>query len=418
MSLTARLLIGLVAGLVVGVIVAAAGNSGLLRAVAVVEPLGTLWVNAIRMTVVPLVVALLITGITQGSPRRAGQVGGRALVLFVIYAAGAGLIAAVAAPPLLGLVTFDTSALASLGDTGSGSVALPPLRDWVVGLIPTNPVEAAADGTMLPLIVFSTILAIAITRLDDPARKTLVGFFAAVSEAMFVIVGWILAVAPFGVFFLVLGLTAETGAGLVGALGYFVLVACVLVTVALAAVYPVTAAVAGISMPRFARACAAAQAVAFSTRSSLATLPAMLEAAEHELGLPPRVSGMTLPIAAAVFKFSSPTARMTGAVFVAQLYGLDLGFGAMAALLGAIVALSFYSPGIPSGGLFVLTPIFMAFGLPVEGVGLLIALDLIPDMFITTANVTADLSVTAILAGGNAGGSDPPAPEERPPGHP
>lgn len=152
-----------------------------------------------------------------------------------------------------------------------------------------------------------------------------------------------------------------------------------------------------IPLRQFARACAAAQAVAFSTRSSLASLPAMLDSAERELKLSPHVSGMVLPVAVALFKFASPIGRMTGTFFVAQLYGVDLGVVQIAAITGAIAALSFYSPGIPSGGLFILTPIYVAFNLPVEGVGLLIALDLIPDMFITTGNVTADMAVVAVI---------------------
>jgi Na+/H+-dicarboxylate symporter len=214
---------------------------------------------------------------------------------------------------------------------------------------------------------------------------------------MLVIVEWILLVAPVGVFFLVLSLAARTGAELVAALGSFVLVACGLIVIAGAALYPIATVFGGISLRQFARACAPVQAVAFSTRSSLASLPAMLDSAGRQLKLSPEVSGMVLPVAVALFKFASPIARMTGTFFVAQLYGIDLGVAQITAITGAIAALSFYSPGIPSGGLFILTPIYVALNLPVEGVGLLIALDLIPDMFITTGNVTADMAVVAVL---------------------
>ena len=175
------------------------------------------------------------------------------------------------------------------------------------------------------------------------------------------------------------------------------LVASGLVVIASAALYPIATVFGRIPLRQFARACAPAQAVAFSTRSSLASLPAMLDSAERELKLSPHVSGMVLPVAVALFKFASPIGRMTGTFFVAQLYGVDLGVAQIAAITGAIAALSFYSPGIPSGGLFILTPIYVALNLPVEGVGLLIALDLIPDMFITTGNVTADMAVVAVI---------------------
>jgi Na+/H+-dicarboxylate symporter len=180
-------------------------------------------------------------------------------------------------------------------------------------------------------------------------------------------------------------------------MGFFLLIACGLITIALIALYPVASWFGGVSMRQFARACAKPQAVGFSTRSSLASLPAMLEAAEKDLGLAPRVSGIVLPAATAIFKYASPVARITGTIFVARLYGVDLGAVEIAVIAAAIGALSFYSPGVPSGGLFVMTPVYIALGLPVEGIGLLIALDLIPDMFITTANVTADMAVAVIL---------------------
>ena len=211
------------------------------------------------------------------------------------------------------------------------------------------------------------------------------------------IVEWLLLVAPVGVFFLVLPLAARTGLDLVGAMGHFLLVACGLITISLVALYPVASWFGGVPVLRFARACVKPQAVGFSTRSSLASLPAMLEAAEKDLELDPKVSGIVLPVATAVFKYASPIARITGTIFVAHLYGIELGALGIAVIAAAIAALSFYSPGVPSGGLFVMTPVYVALQLPVEGIGLLIALDLIPDMFITTANVTADMAVAAVL---------------------
>jgi proton glutamate symport protein len=409
MSLTSRVLVALIAGLVLGVVVSWTGQPALMQVVSAVEPIGELWVNAIRMTVIPLVISLLVTGIASGSARRTGRIGGRSLVLFVALTAGGALLTALAAPPLLAVAPFDPAAFPSLGEAAaSGTPTLPPFRDWVVGLIPPNPVQAAAEGAMLPLVVFAAIVALAITRIERTHRDMLVNFFTAVARAMLVIVEWILAVAPVGVFFLVLPLAARTGAGLAGAFGSFVLIACGLITVTLGALYPVAAALGGVPLARFARACAPAQAVGFSTRSSLASLPAMLEAAERDLDLPPQVSGVALPLAVSVFKFASPVARMTGTFFVARLYGIDLGVVEIAAIAGAVTALSFYSPGVPSGGLFIMTPIYVALNLPVGGIGILIALDLVPDMFITTANVTADMTVAAVVsrwgAGDEAGG--------------
>jgi Na+/H+-dicarboxylate symporter len=407
MSLTARVLTALVAGLAIGVAVSWSQQPALLSAVSAVEPIGALWVNAIRMTVVPLVVSLLITGIASGSARSVGRIGGRALLLFAVLIAGTALLTAVAAPALLSLASFDSSAFASLRESvPSGATELPPVRDWIVGLIPANPVRAAADGAMLPLVVFAAILGLAITRTENVHRETLVNFFDAIARAMFVVVEWILAVAPVGVFFLVLPLAARTGIDIVGAFGVFLLVACGLICVVLGALYPIVVVAGGVPLRQFARACAPAQAVGFSTRSSLAALPALLDTAERDLGIPNQVSGVVLPLAVSLFKFASPVARMTGTFFVARLYGIDLNIGEIAVIAAAVAALSFYSPGIPSGGLFVLTPIYIALNLPVEGVGLLIALDMIPDMFITTANVTGNMTVAVLVSRWDGGEGD------------
>ncbi len=400
MSLTSRVLAALLAGLFLGVIVSWTQSPSLFAAVMAGEPIGALWVNAIRMTVVPLVVSLLVTGIASSSAGNAGKIGGVALALFVGLVSAGAIFAAVAAPPLLSFAQFDSQAFAHLREASpGGQVELPPVRDWIVGLVPANPVQAAAEGAMLPLIVFSSILALAITRLEHEYREMLVQFFTAVARAMLVIVEWILFVAPVGVFFLVLPLAARTGAGLVGALGLFLLIVCGLICVALVALYPIATIVGRVPLGRFAAACAPAQAVGFSTRSSLASLPAMLDGAER-LGLSSQVSGIVLPVAVSLFKYASPVARITGTIFVAYLYGIEVGLMELGAIAAAVAALSFYSPGVPSGGLFIMTPIYVALGLPVEGIGLLIALDLVPDMFITMANVTANMTVTAILARG------------------
>jgi Na+/H+-dicarboxylate symporter len=394
----------------VGVVVALLDQPALFTAVSAVEPIGTLWVNGIRMTVIPLVVSLLISGIGSGSPSHVGRVGGKAAMWFVVLVAGSSLFAALAAPPLLSLAPLNPDAFASLRESApSTDVELPSFGDWIVDLVPNNPVAAAANGAMLPLIVFSVIFALAVTRLERKPRAILVDFFTAVSRAMLVIVEWLLLVAPVGVFFLVLPLAARTGPDLVGAMGYFLLVACSLITVSLVALYPVASWFGGVPVLRFARACVKPQAVGFSTRSSLASLPAMLEAAEKDLELDTRVSGIVLPVATAVFKYASPIARITGTIFVAHLYGIELGAFEIAVIAAAIAALSFYSPGVPSGGLFVMTPVYVALQLPVEGIGLLIALDLIPDMFITTANVTADMAVAVVLGDSKKNAAGEPA---------
>jgi Na+/H+-dicarboxylate symporter len=402
MSLPARVLIGLGLGLVGG-IVASFAQGGFLRALPdLVEPIGTLWVNAIRMTVVPLVVSLLVVAIAgERKSRMVATVGARTVGLFVVMIAAVSLFAALVAPPLLALLRLDPATAESLrattGTATPAAVELPPFRDWLVDLVPSNPLQAAVEGAMLPLIVFTGAFAFALNRIGDDARDVILRFFTAVKDSMFVLIGWILEVAPIGVFALVLPLAARMGAAAAGAFGYFVLVASTLVVVAMLALYPITALAGRIPLRRFARAFAPAQVVGFSTRSSLASLPAMFASTER-LDLPPKITGLVLPVAASVFKFSSPIVRTTGTLFIAKLYGIDLGVPEIAAIAAAIGLLSFYSPGVPSGGLFVMTPVYLSLDLPVEGIGILIALDMIPDMFITTANVTADMTAAVLLS--------------------
>ena len=406
MSLTTRILVALVAGLTIGVFISWNQSDFLLAIVSWLEPIGTLWVNAIRMTVIPLVVSLLVTGLASTSAASAARIGGRTLAIFVVLISFSALIAALFAPPLLSLASFDADAFAALRETTStAQVELPPFRDWIVGLIPANPVEAAADGALLPLVVFSVIFAMAITRIDSSNRKTLVDFFEAVSRALVVIIEWILFVAPVGVFCLVVALAARTGMDLVGAMGAFLLIACGLVSVGLVALYPVATLIGGVPLKKFASAMVSPQTIGFSTRSSLASLPAQLDAANDDLKLPERVTAIVLPVAVSLLKYASPTARIAGTIFIARLYGIELGAVEIAAITAAVAALSFYSPGLPSSGLLIMAPIYIAFGLPVEGIGLLIALDVVVDMFITASNVTANVTVAVLIARFGGGGA-------------
>jgi len=405
MSLAARILAGLLLGLVAGIGLSFADGGVAARIPAIVAPVGTLWVNAIRMTVVPLVVSLLVVTIS-GEERRGAMatLGARTIGLFAAMVAVGSAFTALLAPPLLSLLHIDPATAASLraGTGASTGVELPRFSDWLVELVPSNPLRAAVDDAMLPLIVFTVLFAFALNRIGAEGREAVRAFFRAVRDAMFVVVGWILAVAPIGVFALILPIAERMGASAAGALGYAVLIASALIVVATAGLFPFAVLVGRVRLGDFARACAPAQAVGFSTRSSLASLPAMFATAER-LALPERVSGIVLPVGVSVFKWASPIGRATGTYFVATLYGIHLGPAEILAIAGAIGLLSFYSPGIPSGGLLVMTPVYVALGLPVEGIGILIALDLVVDMFITLGNVTADVTAAVVLSRSDRG---------------
>jgi len=401
MSLSIRILLGLALGLAAGILHSLDNGQTLPSLPAIVDPLGTMWVNAIRMTVVPLIVSLLITSIAaehQGG--LVAKLGGRTIGLFVLMVTGVCIYTIILAPPLLAFVSVDPAIaktlLESTESAGATAAKLPPFRDWLIALIPSNPIKAAADSAMLPLLVFTVLFSLALMHINQDLRNSILRFFAAIKEAMFVLIRWIMIVAPFGIFALVFPLAARMGLAAITALGSFIIIACGLISLMMLLLYPVAVLIGRLPLKDFARAMAPVQVIGFSTRSSLASLPATIAATES-LGISAKVSGLVLPIAVSLFKFASPIGRTAGTYFVASLYGIPLGPTEIVVIAMAIGLFSFYSPGIPSGGLLIMAPVYISLGLPVEGIGILIAIDLIVDMFITATNVTANVTATAIL---------------------
>jgi Na+/H+-dicarboxylate symporter len=400
-----RVLVALGAGLAGGVAIALSGNEQLLRAADSIVPIGTLWINAIRMTVIPLVVSLLITGVAGASDLRAiGRLGGRSLLTFFLLLLGTAIVimpvgvlafrllgANTSRPPLPAGAAEAAGQIAAEGTpTGFGA--------WLTSLIPTNPIAAAANGAMLQLILFTLILALAIAKLAPATREPLLAFFRALGEAMLVIVRWVVLVAPLGVFALVLPLAARGGAGVAGAVGFYIVaysLSSILISLLL---YPVVMAVAKMPIAQFARAVLPGQSVAFASSSSIAALPALVQGAERELALPARVTGFVLPLSVSMFKIAAPVSWTIGALFIGWFYGIPLSLGDLSIVAFASIFLAFAAPGVPRGAFLMLTPLFLAIGLPAEGIGILIAVDAIPDLFSTVLNVTGYLASTAIVA--------------------
>jgi Na+/H+-dicarboxylate symporter len=376
--------------------------------VPVIEPVGTLWLNALRMTVIPLVVSLLVTGIASASAAAAaGRIGGRTLLVIAGLLAGAGIFSALATPLSLTWIPISPATTAALRSS-IGSVAhtppvVPGFAEWITSLIPANPIKAAADGAMLPLVVFSLLLGLAASRIAPERRELILGFFRGLGEAMMVIVHWVLWLAPLGVFALVFPVGAGAGLAAVGALGHYVILLSTLCVLATLMLYPVTALLTGISMRRFARAMAPAQAVAFSTSSSLASLPAMLESAQTRLGLSTAVSDVVLPLAVSLMRITSPIVNLAAGIFAAALFGIHLSPAVIAAGAAVAVATSLGAVGLPGQvtSLAVRVPIFVTLGVPLEILGIMLAVEVIPDTFMTVGNVTADVAATAIVADGS-----------------
>jgi proton glutamate symport protein len=401
-----RIVVALGAAVVGGVAISASGSAAALNAADAIAPIGTLWVNAIRMTVIPLIISLLVTGIASTADVASiGRLGGRTLLMFVLLLACVAAVVVPLAPSLFALLPFPSGAGAHPALPAGAAEAASQLAGaqgqtfgrWLTSLIPPNPIAAAANGDMVPLIVFSILLALAILRIPPATREPLAAFFKSLCAAMLVLVRWVVALAPIGVFALVLPLAAHLGASVAGAIGLYIAaysVACVAVTLLL---YPVAAIVARVPLRRFARAALPAQLIAFSSSSSIASLPALVESAEQGLDIPNRIAGFSLPLAVSLFKIAAPVSWTVGALFVGWFYGIPLHAQQLATVAFAAMFLAFAAPGIPRGAFIMLAPLFLAIGLPVEGIGILIAVDALPDTFATVLNVTGDLVAATLV---------------------
>jgi Na+/H+-dicarboxylate symporter len=323
--------------------------------------------------------------------------GATVLALPLGIAAFAWLSRLVTVRPELPPGAADAAASVASGATGMG------VGSWLISLIPTNPVAAAASGAMLPLVVFTLLLALAIARSPEDARNTLVGFFRALSEAMLVLVGWIVWLAPVGVFALMLPLGVHGGTGLVGAIGFYIVAYSLASVLFVLLLYPAVALTARVPVRDIARATLPAQLIAFSSSSSIASLPALVRGAEEELRLPDEVTGFVLPLAVSTFKFAAPVSWTFGTLFVAWFYRVDLGLTAYTTVAFAVIFLGFIAPGVPRGAFLMLAPLFLAIGLPVEGIGMLIAVDAIPDLFATVLNTSGDMAAAIVVAKGAHG---------------
>jgi Na+/H+-dicarboxylate symporter len=406
MSLTMKVLAALIGGLLAGLAITAAGIPWLETLAAWIEPLGRIWVNAIRMTVLPLVGSLLVVGVVGTDIRAVGRIGGRAVLLFVGLISVAAVFTAVVTPPLVAQLPADPDAAAALreGLTRAGDAATQTrvlsVREWLVSLVPTNPVGAMAEGAMLPFIIFTLLFALAAARLAPRRRELLTDFFRAVSEAMLVLINWILELAPIGVFALALNLGANMGLAAAGAILYYVAIHSGLCILLLAGIYPLAVFGGRLSLKEFSAACLPAQAVAFSSRSSLASLPPAVEEAKNRLKLPDAINSFLLPLGFSTFRITAPVPMIVGAYFIAYFYGIALGPMQLATMVVTSILASFTVPGVPGGGVIAALPVLMAVGLPAEGIGILLAVDTIPDLFRTTANVTGNIGVAVVLARG------------------
>lgn len=408
MSQAGRILVALVVGLVLGICGARFGREWAEAAVTLAAPIGELWLNALQMTIVPLVVALLITGIAASAEAaRAGRLATRALVLFVVLLWCSALLAALLTPLLLELFPLPEAAAAALRAalTTSGAVAeVPGFADFVRGIVPANPVTAAATDAILPLIVFTIVFAFAVVRLPVAPRNRIVEFFKAIEAAMLIVINWVLWIGPVGVLALAYVVGVRAGSAAFGALLHYVLIVTAAGAVVWLAAWPLALFGGRVPLGRFTRAILPAQVVALSTQSSLASLPAMLKGTER-LGISDDRSGIVLPMAVAIFRATGPVMNLAVAIYIAYWFGIELTPARLAAGIAAGAVTTMGAAGIPGQASFItsIAPICLAMGVPIEPLGLLIAVESLPDIMRTLGNVSMDVAVTATASRGDAG---------------
>ncbi len=403
MSNASRILLALVLGLVIGIAGASLNPILAGHAADIADPIGALWLNGLRMTVVPLVVALLVTGIAQtAEAARAGRLAGLSLFWIVSIMSASAVMGAILMPTFLQLFPMPAAsaeALKAALTTAPSVAAVPPFADFVRAIVPTNPIASAANDAILPLLIFTLVFAFAMTKLPPEPRRDLSGFFSALADAMVIVIEWVLRLAPIGVFALALVVGARSGVAAFGALlHYIATVSSVGIVIALLA-YPLAIFGARLSLRRFATAIAPVQALAISTQSSLACLPLMVRKSE-DLGVPESSAGVTLPMAVALLRATGPAMNISVALYVANWFGVELGPAQYAVAIFAAILTSMGAVSLPGTVSFVTScaPICLAIGVPVEPLALLIAVETLPDIFRTIGNVMHDVAVTATVS--------------------
>lgn len=385
----------------------------------VVEPLGALWLAALQLALLPLIASQLLSSIVGSAAEpgaSVGRLGLRAILLFVMMLAMAGIVTAILTPPLLSFYRVDPAMVQSLA--GMRSFANVPAVDAAGGdwskRLPTNLVESARKGEILPILIFAALLGAAINRLRDEHRRPLTQILRGLAEAMMSVVRWILLGTPVGVFALTYVSSLHAGARAAGMMGAFILLVCVELTFFIALLYPLTAMAGRTSMREFARAAAPAQLVAISTLSSIAALPALIQGGMDHLRLPSRVTGFVLPLSVSIFKLNRTVSATAKLLFLAHVYKVPLSAGTLSVFMVTVILLSFGTVGVPQGGqAFTTLPAYLAAGIPAEGVILLEATSIAPDMLKTLLNVTGDMSAAAFLSRGSRAAAAI-ATEERP----
>lgn len=364
---------------------------------------GGLWLDALRATIIPLVFALVTTGVASLSLNRtdasASRLGQRLITTFVGFLVMSVILAALLVPLLLDIFSISSDAGALLRIAAQPNVLPPTAADAIRALIPVNIVASAASGAIVPVVMFAAILGLALGRIDRKPADALLLPLRGLADAMIVVIGWVLAFAMIGIFALAFVIGATLGVGALRILGGYVAIQAIMATLLLVLACALACLLARVSPWSFAKAAAPAQAVAAGTQSSIAALPAMLESVRR-LGVADKDAGIILPLAVAVFKVTAPASSLIVAFTLAHVAGVPVTLPNVLIAIPLSLTATFAVLGMPGSVSFLAanTPAALALGAPVEFIPILLAVDTIPDMFRTTANVTTHMASAVIVA--------------------
>jgi Na+/H+-dicarboxylate symporter len=386
---------GLVLGLIVGLGAAATGNEWLLAIAKGSAPFGAIFMNAIRMVVIPLIVTVIFTSIARlGDPRKLGRIGGMTIAFYWIT-----LIPAIA----IGMATMKfglrfASEIEMPQATGAEVPELQSVVDFIVTLVPSNPFAAASNGAILPLIVFTALVAAATGTLPAERRERLVNLADDTSEALIKLVWWILYTAPVGVFGLAAPVTAELGWDLVQSLAVFIICVFVALVIFLALVtLPLVYFVARISPARYLSGTFGGVSVAVSTTSTAAAIPVTLEETTKNLKVSTTIADLLVPLGASMHRPGSALFQGAAIVFLAHLYDVPIPVAAIGAAMLATFLVSLTVAPVPSSSVVTMAPALDAVGVPVGGLAIVLGIDRIPDMMRSGVNLLAQVSAAVLV---------------------
>jgi Na+/H+-dicarboxylate symporter len=393
---------GLILGLVVGLAAAATGNAFLTSIAVGSAPFGTIFMSAIRMVVIPLIAVVIFSSIARlGDPRKLGRIGGMTIAFYWLS-----LIPAIAIGMAVTRFGLQFASDIDMPAADAASVPeLPTFIDFIISLVPSNPFAAASEGAILPLIVFTALVAAAAGTLAPERRDRLVDIADDVGAALIKLVMWILYTAPVGVFGLAAPVTARLGWDLVQSLGIFIV--CVFVGLLIflvCVILPFMAVVARIGPAKFLGGTFGAMSVAASTTSTAAAIPVSLEESKQNLKVSQTIADLLIPLGASMHRPGSALFQGAAIVFLAFLYDVPIPAAAIGAAFLATFLVSLTVAPVPSSSVITLAPALDAVGIPIAGLAILLGIDRIPDMMRSAVNLLSQISVAALVDRWTGGG--------------